>query len=186
MGTPPTPARQWLLPYLLARTMTGMHDAFCSSTRPRRSMHRATADRVGHRAPEVSYRASSRPVVGLSKRQSTCSRDLYHPHPRLAGLPGYVAGVRCVSLDVHQTYEKSSYRKLRELEDMKRAGVYQPRLSSLWARERLRGCPAALIPTVGSHGRRSVGLLPHGRLPFPCPEHGYATAVASISIRMSG
>ena len=164
-----------------------MHDAFCSSTRPRRSMHRARADRVGHRAPEVSYRASSRPIVGLSKRQSTCSRDLYHPHPRLAGLPGYVAGVRCVSLDVHQTYEKSSYRKLRELEDMKRAGAVRPRLSSLWARGRLRGCPAALIPTVGSHGRQSVGLLPHARLRFnPFPEHGYATAVASISIRMSG
>src|SRR5215216_5613495 len=91
--------------------MTGMDDAFCSSTRPRRSMHRARADRVGHRAPEVSYWASSRPIVGLSKRQSTCSRDLYLPHARLAGLPGYVAGVRCVSLDVHQTYEKSSSRK---------------------------------------------------------------------------
>src|SRR5215211_1479927 len=103
--------------------MTGMDDAFCSSTRPRRSMHRARADRVGHRAPEVSYRASSRPIVGLSKGQSPCSRDLYHPHARLAGLPGYVAGVRCVSLDVHQTSEKSSYRKLRELEDMKRAGA---------------------------------------------------------------
>src|SRR5215211_3209338 len=60
--------------------MTGMDDAFCSSTRPRRSMHRARADRVGHRAPEASYWASSRPIVGLSKRQSTCSRDLYHPH----------------------------------------------------------------------------------------------------------
>src|SRR5215208_8392951 len=91
--------------------MTGMDDAFCSSTRPRRSMHRARADRVGHRAPEVSYRASSRPIVGLSKGQSPCSRDLYHPHARLAGLPGYVAGVRCVSLDVHQTSEKSSSRK---------------------------------------------------------------------------
>src|SRR5215218_7476207 len=93
--------------------MTGMDDAFCSSTRPRRSMHRARADRVGHRAPEVSYRASSRPIVGLSKRQSPCSRDLYHPHARLAGLPGYVAGVRYVSLDVHQTSEKSSSRKFK-------------------------------------------------------------------------
>src|ERR671920_2535887 len=106
--------------------MTGIDDAFCSFTRPRRSMHRARADRVGHRAPEVSYRASSRPIEGLSKRQSTSSRDLYHPHARLAGLPGYVAGVRCVSLDVHQTSEKSSYRKLRELEGTKRAGLLDP------------------------------------------------------------
>src|SRR5215203_5991929 len=28
-------------------------------------------------------------------RRSTCSRDLYHLHIRLASLPGYVAGVRC-------------------------------------------------------------------------------------------
>src|SRR5829696_4174208 len=28
-------------------------------------------------------------------RRSTCSRDLYHLHTRLASLPGYVAGVRC-------------------------------------------------------------------------------------------
>jgi hypothetical protein len=33
----------------------------------------------------------------------------------------------------------------------------------------------------------SGSLLPHARLRFnPFPEHGYATAVASISIRMSG
>jgi hypothetical protein len=166
-----------------------MDDAFCSSTRPRRSMHRARADRVGHRAPEVSYRASSRPIVGLSKRQSTCSRDLYHPHARLAGLPGYVAGVRCVSLDVHQTSEKSSYRKLRELEGMKRAGLLGPgSLLSGHAERTASGLPRHPYPN-GRLARTPVRRFAssHARLRFnPFPEHGYATAVASISIRMSG
>ena len=166
-----------------------MDDAFCSSTRPRRSMHRARADRVGHRAPEVSYRASSRPIVGLSKRQSTCSRDLYHPHPRLAGLPGYVAGVRCVSLDVHQTYEKSSYRKLKELEDMKRSGAELDPGSLLSGHA--DGFGVAPPPLSQRSARTDVGpsvcFLSRSFTLQPISRTwSYATAVASISIRMSG
>src|SRR5215211_6876395 len=141
--------------------MTGMDDAFCSSTRPRRSMHRARADRVGHRAPEASYWASSRPIVGLSKRQSTCSRDLYHPHGP-SGWSSWLRRGRPMRLARRSPNFREEFlsetQRTRGHEESR--GCVRPRLSSLWSRGRLRGCPAALIPTVGSHGRRSVALLP--------------------------
>src|SRR5215203_2637756 len=64
---------------------------------------------------------------------------------------------------------------------MKRAGSNRPGSLLSWHADGFGVAPPPLSPKVGSHGRRSVALLPHARLRFnPFPEHG---AMPPLSLR---